>query len=43
MTKPARGGATLGGFAVLILGGELRDVVVQAAPPDALVSAAGRV
>lgn len=30
MTKPARGGAALGGFALLILGGELRDVVVQA-------------
>src|ERR1051326_7758253 len=30
MTKPAQGGAALGGFAVLILGGELRDVVVQA-------------
>ena len=30
MTKPAKGGAALGGFAVLILGGELRDVVVQA-------------
>lgn len=43
MTKPAKGGAALGGFAVLMLGGELRDVVVQAAPPDALVSAAGRV
>jgi hypothetical protein len=30
MTKPARGGVALGGFAVLILGGELRDVVMQA-------------
>ena len=30
MTKPARVGAALGGFAVLSLGGELRDVVVQA-------------
>lgn len=29
MTKPAKGGAALGGFALLILGGELRDVVVQ--------------
>ena len=29
MTKPARGGEALGGFAVLILGGGLRDVVVQ--------------